>query len=123
MTLNERAETFNCMVIEDARDEYGLIRHKLTYPECKPIPAEMLEHIRQEKAEQQASGKRWHPLAGTPAYAMYEDASYVGNPSLVAQVWRWLAMPGAPIRPRCIPTSKGQSSNRATTPSQRCAAS
>jgi len=30
MTLDERAETFNRMVIEDARDEFGLIRHKLT---------------------------------------------------------------------------------------------
>jgi len=79
------------MVIDDARDTHGLIRHKLTYPDRKPIPAELLEHIRQEKAERQASGKKWHPLAGTPAYAMYEDASYVGNRYLVAQVWRWLS--------------------------------
>ena len=91
MKLQQRAAQFNRMVIEDARDEYGLIRHKLTYPERKPIPAALLAHVQQEKAERQASGKKWHPLAGTPAYAMYEDASYVGNRYLVAQVWRWLA--------------------------------
>jgi hypothetical protein len=34
---------------------------------------------------------KWHPLTGTPAYAMYEDANYVGNRYLVTQVWRWLA--------------------------------
>lgn len=91
MTLDEQAVTFNRMILDDAMDEYGLIRHKLTYPARQPIPAELLAHIRQEKAERQASGKKWHPLAGTPAYAMYEDANYVGNRYLVAQVWRWLA--------------------------------
>ncbi|MBV7339389.1 hypothetical protein KFU94_66480 [Chloroflexi bacterium TSY] len=94
MTLAERAETFNSMIIQDALDEHGLIRHKLTFPERKPIPTEMLEDVRQDKAERQATGKKWHPLAGTPAYAMYEDASYVANRYLVAQVWRSLATHG-----------------------------
>jgi len=91
MTLDQRAATFNQMILDDAQDEHGLIRHKLTYPARQPIPAELLAHIRQEKAERQATGKKWHPLAGTPAYAMYEDANYVGNRYLVAQVWRWLS--------------------------------
>lgn len=42
MNLQQRAETFNQMLIDDARNEYGLTRHKLTYPERKPIPVEML---------------------------------------------------------------------------------
>lgn len=91
MTLDERAASFNRMVLEDALDEHGLIRHKLTYPERQPVPAALLEHVRQETVERQSTGKKWHPLAGTPAYAMYEDANYVGNRYLVAQCWRWLA--------------------------------
>jgi hypothetical protein len=79
------------MVIEDAMDEHGLIRHQLTYPDRKPIPYELLDYVRKDTTERKATGKKWHPLAGTPAYAMYEDANYVGNRYLVAQVWRWLA--------------------------------
>lgn len=91
MSLAERAERFNQMVIEDAMDEYGIIRHKLTYPERGPITEAMLEQVRRDTEERKSSGKKWHPLAGTPAYAMYEDANYVGNRYLIAQVWRFLA--------------------------------
>lgn len=92
MTLINRAYNFSRMIIEDAMDEHGLIRHKLTYPERKPITAEMLDHVRQDTEDRKAAGKKWHPLAGTPAYAMYEDASYVANRFLVSQVWHWLAI-------------------------------
>ena len=98
MDLEQRASLFNRMVVEDAMDEYGLIRHQLTYPERKPIPYAMLEHVRQDKEERIASGKKWHPHAGTPAYAMYEDASYVANRYLVSQAWRWLATTDAAAR-------------------------
>lgn len=51
----------------------------------------MLEAARLDKERRKAEGKKWHPLAGTPAYHMYEDANYVGNRYLIAEVWRWLA--------------------------------
>ena len=38
MSLDERANLFNRMVLDDAMDEYGLIRHSLTTPDRKPIP-------------------------------------------------------------------------------------
>ena len=91
MTLEQRAGQFNRMVMEDALDEYGLIRYQLTYPDRKPIPNEMLEDVRKDRERREREGLKWHPLAGTPAYAMYEDASYVGNRYLNSQVWRWLA--------------------------------
>src|SRR5262245_52759732 len=79
------------MVAEDAADEQGLIRHQLTYPDRRPIPWDLLEEARREAARRAARGQKRHPLAGTPAYTMYEDANYVANRYLVAQVWRWLA--------------------------------
>jgi hypothetical protein len=79
------------MIQEDATDEAGLIRHQLTYPDRKPIPYDQLAYVREDREWRQANGLKWHPLAGTPAYAMYEDANYVGNRYLVAEVWRWLA--------------------------------
>src|SRR5688572_22786360 len=79
------------MVLDDAMDQYGLIRHQLTFPDRKPIAFEQLDYVRQDKAFRQEHGLKWHPLAGEPAYAMYEDANYVGNRYLVSQVWRWLA--------------------------------
>ncbi len=91
MNLHQKARLFNAWIVEDAMDEYGLIRHRLTYPERRPIPWDMLEHVRRDRQTRQAEGKKWHPLAGTPAYAMYEDANYVGNRYLNSQVWRWLA--------------------------------
>ena len=91
MNLEQQAHLFNRMVLEDAMDENGIIRHTLTYPDRKPIPSEMLAHVRKDKEERQKSGKKWHPLSGTPAYAMYEDANYVGNRYLVSQAWRYLA--------------------------------
>ena len=99
MGLEQRADRFSRMVLQDAMDEYGIVRHQLTYPERRPITYEMLEQIREDKERRKASGKKWHPLAGTPAYAMYEDANYVGNRYLVSQVWRWLATkdPAAPL--------------------------
>jgi hypothetical protein len=72
-------------------DEHGLIRHSLTYPDRKPIPYEQLEDVRANTEQRKRSGKKWHPHAGTAAYAMYEDANYVGNRYLLSQAWRWLA--------------------------------
>lgn len=89
--LDQRADAFNRMVLDDALDEYGLIRHQLTYPERAPIPDDQLAYAKEDRAWRQQHGLKWHPLQGTPAYAMYEDANYVGNRYLVAMVWRWLA--------------------------------
>ena len=91
MNLEQRAILFNRIILEDAMDEYGLIRHSLTHPLREPITYEMLEYVREDTERRKASGKKWHPLAGTPGYAMYEDANYVGNRYLISQVWRWLA--------------------------------
>ena len=91
MSLDERADLFNRMVLDDAMDEYGLIRHSLTTPDLKPIPDEQLEDVRKNTEQRKRLGQKWHPHAGTPAYAMYEDANYVGNRYLLAQAWRWLA--------------------------------
>lgn len=91
MSLHTRADQFNRMVLQDALDEHGIIRHQLTYPERQPIPYEKLAYAREDRAWRQQNGLKWHPLAGTPAYAMYEDANYVGNRYLVAMVWRWIA--------------------------------
>jgi hypothetical protein len=91
MDLAQRAEAFNRMVLEDALDEYGLIRHKLTYPDRGPITDDMVGYVGREAARRRAAGLKRHPLAGTAAYAMCEDANYVGNRYLIAEVWRWLA--------------------------------
>ncbi len=91
MSLEERAALFNRIVLEDAMDKHGLIRESLTYPDRKPIPYEMLESEREDKEHRKRTGKKWHPHAGTTAYAMYEDANYNGNRYLLAMVWRWLA--------------------------------
>ena len=88
MTLEEYENAFNHMILDDAMDEYGIIRHQLTCPDRKPISEELLQQERDEKDRRKAAGLKWHPLDGTPAYAMYEDANYVGNRYLIAQVWR-----------------------------------
>jgi hypothetical protein len=91
MHLAERAALFNRIVLEQAMDQHGLIRHALTYPDRRPITEDMLDAVRRDKERRQRKGLKWHPLAGTPAYAMYEDANYVGNRYLISQVWRWRA--------------------------------
>ncbi len=91
MTLDEYEVSFNHIVLDDAMDEYGIIRHQLTSPDRKPFKDEHLQHERDETKRRKAAGQKWHPLAGTPAYVMYEDANYVGNRYLNAQVWRSLA--------------------------------
>lgn len=91
MTLDQRAELFNRIVLEDVIDKYGIFRHQLTFPDRKPITDDMLELVREDRERRIKSGLKWHPLAGTAAYEMYEDANYVGNRYLVSQVWRWLA--------------------------------
>ena len=88
MTLEEYARKFNHMVLDDAMDEYGIIRHQLTSPDRKPLSEELLQHDRDERDRRKAAGQKWHPLDGTSAYAMYEDANYVGNRYLISQVWR-----------------------------------
>ncbi len=88
MTLEEYERAFNHMVLDDAMDEYGLIRHQLTYPVRKPLSNDLLKHERDERDRRKAAGQKWHPLDGTPAYVMYEDANYVGNRYLISQVWR-----------------------------------
>jgi hypothetical protein len=98
VSLEERAAAFERMVLDDAMDEYGLIRHQLTFPDRKPIASAQLEYVRQDREWRKEHGLKWHPLAGTPAYAMYEDANYVGNRYLVAEVWRWLATRDAGAR-------------------------
>lgn len=91
MRLADKAQLFNGWILDDAMDEYGCIRHKLTYPERRAISWDMLASVRRDRAARQAAGQKWHPLAGTPAYAMYEDANYVANRYLISQVWRWRA--------------------------------
>jgi hypothetical protein len=91
MSLAERARLFDRIVREQAMDEYGIVRHQLTYPDRRPITDVMLDHVRADTERRKQSGQKWHPLAGTAAYEMYEDANYVGNRYLVSQVWRWLA--------------------------------
>ena len=55
MSLDERANLFNRMVLDDAMDEYGLIRHSLTTPDRKPIPDDQLEDVRKNTEQR----KRW----------------------------------------------------------------
>jgi len=98
MNLEQRANLFNRIILHDAMDEHGIIRHQLTYPDRNPITDEMLKHVQEDTKQRKASGKKWHPLAGTSGYAMYEDANYVGNRYLVSQVWRWLATKHSPAR-------------------------
>ncbi|MBM3240579.1 hypothetical protein FJZ31_30210 [Candidatus Poribacteria bacterium] len=98
MNIEQRAVFFNHIILDDAMDEYGIVRHQLTYPDRRSITDKMLEYVREEKERRKVSGKKWHPLAGTPGYAMYEDANYVGNRYLVSQVWRWLATKQPQVR-------------------------
>ncbi len=37
MTLHQRARLFNAWIVKDARDEHGLICHRLIWPERRPI--------------------------------------------------------------------------------------
>lgn len=88
MTLEEYEVSFNHIVLDDAMDEYGLIRHQLTSPDRKPLTDDLQQHERDERDRRIVAGQKWHPLLGTAAYGMYEDANYVGNRYLISQVWR-----------------------------------
>ncbi|HKG24384.1 MAG TPA: hypothetical protein VKB09_02000, partial [Thermomicrobiales bacterium] len=77
MDLTDRVDAFNRMVLEDALAEHGLIRHELTFPDRRPITDEMVAYVGEDARRRQAAGQKRHPLAGTAAYAMYEDANYV----------------------------------------------
>ena len=80
------------MILDDAMDDQGLVRHHLSFPERRPLTAADLGKERADRADREATGKEVHPLLGTPAYAMYEDANYVGNRFLMAMAWRQRAL-------------------------------
>lgn len=80
------------MILDDAMDDQGLVRHHLSFPERRPLTEADLGKERADRADREATGKEVHPLLGTPAYAMYEDANYVGNRFLMAMAWRQRAL-------------------------------
>ena len=90
--MAEQAEAFTRMILDDAMDDQGLVRHHLSFPERRPLTEADLGKERADRADREATGKEVHPLLGTPAYAMYEDANYVGNRFLMAMAWRQRAL-------------------------------
>ena len=86
-----QAEEFQRMVLEDAMDDQGFVRHHLR-ADRRPLTDSDLLKERTDREERIATGKECHPLLGSPAYAMYEDANYCGNRFLMAMVWRQLAL-------------------------------
>ena len=69
--LAMQAEEFQRMVLEDAMDEQGIVRHHLR-ANRKPLTDSDLKKQLEDRRGWIASGKECHPLLGTPAYAMYE---------------------------------------------------
>jgi hypothetical protein len=89
--LAMQAEEFQRMVLEDAMDDQGFVRHHLR-ADRRPLADSDLLKERTDREERIATGKECHPLLGSPAYAMYEDANYCGNRFLMAMIWRQLAL-------------------------------
>jgi hypothetical protein len=67
MTLAQRAQEFLDIVMTNARDEHGLVRAILTYPDHQPITLDWTR----EKGMDDVS--KWTGL-GEPETLMYEDA-------------------------------------------------
>ena len=107
--LAQQAELFQRMILEDAMDGQGIVRHHLR-ADRQPLTDSDLEKERTDRRERIASGKECHPLLGTPAYAMYEDSNYCGNRFLMAMTWRCLALGPADVEGRAAATRAYQAS-------------
>lgn len=88
MNLEHTAERFLDIVMTRKRDEHGLVRAILTYPDYEPIALAWCKKMgRGETA-------KWTNLP-EPATLMYEDANWCAGELIISQAHRYQATPSA----------------------------